>query len=151
MSRLLNPNPGECVDRQTILILKVEAAKAAGIWAKPYADECTAIQKYLHENFLLLASKNLQDPYDRHYALLADINKRLWELEDNQRAALAYIKSQEVLKLDVQLDIKKYGVKAMLITELNDLRAQEVKEINTLFGIQANNNREKIYTTAAGS
>ena len=139
---VINPNPGTCVDRQTILILKIEAGqKKNGVFVKHWADECNAIQDYLEKNFFLLVPKSIQDPYDKLYKELAAVNKQLWDLEDEQRIALAEFESKhglsatELVPDGLEDLLLKTGIRSFKITKLNNKRAQLVSQINTLFGI----------------
>lgn len=132
---ILNPGPGPCVDRQTILILKIRMGQKVGKFVKHWADECNAIQDYLQKNWLLVAPKSIQDPYDKLYKELEDVNKQLWDLEDEQRLGLAEYEGNEqsgIVDPDVFL---KAGARSFKITKLNNRRAQLVQGINTLFGI----------------
>lgn len=130
--QLLKPSPGVCVDRQTILILKIEAAKKKHIFAKHFGDECNAIQDYLQNNFFILIPKSLQDPYDKLYKQLEQVNQELWNLEDEQRIALReYEKDPQV----PDSFLISTGERSFKITKLNNQRSCLVQDINSLFGI----------------
>lgn len=134
--RLLNPNPGECVDRQTILELKITAAVEKKIWAKPWGDECNAIQDYLEKNWLMIAPKTLQHDYDSLYKELKRINGELWKLEDEIRE----LAKKELTWANGEKD--RVVEIALLIPKLNDERAEAVRKLNALFTISS---QEKIY------
>lgn len=149
--RMLQPSPGEAVDRQTILQLKCQHGQKKGVNVKPFVDENNALQEYLEKNWLLLTQKSMQDPYDRLWAALKEVNKKLWDLEDEIRTlkvslGIAKIPAHDaacMISGNMQnpkcLRIVEIG---LLVPELNDRRAKLVQEMNALFGIRT---QEKLY------
>lgn len=118
---------------------------------KPFVDENEALQQYLEKNWLLLTPKSLQDPYDRLFTELEQINKQLWELEDEIRSlkhklGMMSMSAKEaacLLSGNIQrpecLRIIEIG---LVVPELNDRRAATVQKLNALFGITS---QEKVY------
>lgn len=161
--RLFRPNPGEIVDRQTILQLKAEAGSnpamtttdetdmpapgaivtrkvmhnASKVNIQPFLDESEMCQQALEKNwFDSLTTKDKQDAFDTYYNELLEVNRALWKLEDRAR----------ILKAapDKFQDLANKSAAEVLfsITDLNDQRAEIVKKINSLWGITA---QEKMY------
>lgn len=161
--RLLAPSPGECADRQSILALKIKFGSrgenaylseedskdtevgeyfrdvlkdAPPINIQPFIDENEMIQRHLEKNWLvsLDASKGLK--YDTLFEELAEINLQVWKLTDQ-----AHVLKDAPDRHQEQAN-KRAAEVLFLITELNDRRAQLVREINMLFEI---NTVEKIF------
>lgn len=165
MSRLLRPNPGECVDRQTILELKAEHGQSldpqqvtdhikqdteaatvvktvmlnpSKVNIKPFLDEHEAIQRYLEEYYFpnIQAFPDRQTSYDSLYKQLGEVNSGLWNLEDQARILRAAPdKHQEVAN-------QRAAEVLFTITEMNDKRSELVKQINAIWNI---NSQEKLY------
>lgn len=139
--RLLQPNPGECVDRQTILEIKMAFAEkkkllrdgTGAINTTHLVAEHRAIQSYLEKEWFKLVRKDLSKPYDELLLQLKQVNQRLWNLEDEIR---------EYRKSPSRWPDKQIAACAFAIAEQNDLRATLVARINALFGI---NTQEKMY------
>ena len=155
--RMLQPSPGEAVDRQTILQLKCQHGQKKGVNVKPFVDENNALQEYLEKNWLLLTQKSMQDPYDRLWAALKEVNKRLWDLEDEIRLLKSSLTklpgvhqsqmSAREMACLISGNIQNISCMriieiGLLVPELNDRRAQLVQELNALFGIRT---QEKLY------
>jgi hypothetical protein len=163
--RLFRPNPGECVDRQTILELKAEHVQsldpqrtynkdkiktddkridkivfegASRINIKPFLDEHDEIQVYLEKNWFpeIASSKEKQKQFDVLYAELAEVNGQLWKLEDQVRIYL-----QAPMGYEREADIRSLEV-YRTITTLNNKRSELVKQVNTLWGLSV---IEKLY------
>lgn len=115
MGRLMNPGPGELVDRLSILARKIEERPGEG--GKHWAEEASAVAKGLGDltggwaNFFRMA-----------FALAAT-NARLWEMEDRLRCfRVAGFYRQDVAEL------------AFAVQAANDRRDGLIREINQLFG-----------------
>lgn len=170
--RMLQPWPGEIADRQTILALKIKAGGAgsepenivrldeSGVLArpdgsevnaartlirgtskvniKPFVEENEALQRYLEKNWFM----HITDggvAFDELLDQLGDVNGNLWRLEDESRD----------LKHTFEKGVDNFGtldeqarVILFAINNQNDIRADLVKKINMLFGIES---QEKIY------
>lgn len=79
--RLIDPGPGELLDRETILGLKIKAASAVGKQTAHFEHELTGIRERLDP--FRVALKPLSVWAD---ALLS-VNQLIWEAIDNLRAA----------------------------------------------------------------
>lgn len=146
---LLQPSPGHCVDRQTILQLKCHNGLKRNLNIQPFVDENNALQTYLEKNWFMLAKKNIQHAYDTAFTKLKGINTELWALEDEIRRLLKIVPEGDVPDVAGYLasnghmpEVKRLIEIALYIPQLNDRRAQAVAEINALFGI---NTMEKVY------
>jgi hypothetical protein len=137
MSRMLNPSPGEVADRQTILQLKIQYGSSQTLPRKVqhFAQEHGRLQEYLEDQWFPQLATELRAIYDQLCSRLATINKDLWECEDQARALRAATNNRQ--------SVHQAGELLFEITHLNDDRAEVVKKINELFGI---NVQEKIYT-----
>ena len=149
--RMLQPSPGEAVDRQTILSLKMHHGAKKGMNVKAFVDENNELQRYLEQNFFLIAPKALQDPYDRAFNALKEVNRQLWDLEDEIRnlkiefggGGLSAQEMARVISGQIHLPASLRIIEiSLLIPELNDRRAKLVQEINRLFGIYS---QEKVF------
>ena len=161
--RMIKPSPGECADRQTILKLKIAAAdpgeakvgydevytatpdgnerkvnrtilqNAPKVNVQPFLMENEEIQRYL-EVFWFPDFPKVGDRYDELFDTLAEINERLWKLEDEARVLRRAKKDPNTV----------YRAATVLfeITEENDKRSEMVQTINQLFGIEG---KEKVY------
>ena len=159
--RFLRPNPGECVDRQTILALKIEYGSgktgdpevtdniveqapdesktvvrtqmknASPVNIQPFIDENEEIQKYLEKN------------YFPDIAAFADKQKKF----DEYFEQLGELNS-DLWKLEDQIRILRDAPDtnsaivaergwevAKLIASFNDRRAMMVRQINSLWNI----------------
>jgi hypothetical protein len=136
MSRMLNPSPGEVADRQTILQLKIQhgTSHTSTPTVQHFAQEHDHLQEYLEDKWFPQLATELRASYDQLYSRLATINKNLWECEDQARALRDAANNRQ--------SVHQAGELLFEITHLNDDRAEVVKEINELFGI---NVQEKIY------
>jgi hypothetical protein len=132
--RLLRPNPGEAVDRQTILRLKMEFGESKNLHTLHFQQEHEELQKYLHETFFVMMCRDVQKPYDDLYAELYDVNNFLWQQEDNIRSYI--IKHSGVAASELPHDdLVAIATIGLAIAQLNDKRAQLVMNINKLFGV----------------
>lgn len=159
--RLLKPSPGEAVDRQTILELKIKYGSQGAdenmtmesmdkdesglvrfkmdnpskVNIEPFLEENEQIQKYLEKNWFpdLPPAKGVE--YDKQLEELANLNEQIWKLTDR-----AHVLTEAINRTD---EIIQRAAEVMfLITELNDKRAVVVQKINRLFNI---NMQEKIF------
>ena len=163
MSRLLNPDPGELVDRMTILELKIahvelqkdfdndERKTSGGVVARtivsnpmkinvhPFVDELEGIRTYLVKNFIpdIEPFDDKSTAYDNYYNELKEVNNQLWDLEDIARTlrdAPGDMSTQSLYARGYDTMCK--------ITTANDKRAEIVKSINGLWGF---NTQEKLH------
>lgn len=134
---LLTPSPGEVVDRQTILELKIEAAKRKKIPANAFADEYDQLQAYLEKNSFTRAP--VQHDRDTLYKKLKEVNTQLWHIEDDIRLIIRQAGDPSKLSADQKVLVCKVSFE---IPRLNDQRAELVQQINKLFNISR---PEKLY------
>jgi sRNA-binding carbon storage regulator CsrA len=165
MPRLIKPDPGECVDRQTIVVLKAKygqsldeqkvtdkvktdnekqqivATKFTGaskINIQPFIDENESLQQYLEEFYfpLLLTSPDKQNQFDKLYDELLELNGDIWKLEDQVRIYL-----EAPTGVEAAADLRLLEV-YKTITRSNNKRSVLVKQINAIWGI---NFQEKLH------
>ena len=125
---LMNPSPGELVDRKTILHLKIEAGRRKQVDVGHFRQELELIEAALVEWFCKTSGTD-RGAYDAATRDLADVNQQLWRAEDEVRA-LPRSERDRLAEL------------AKLIPELNDRRAELVQQVNRLFRV---GQVEKIY------
>lgn len=125
---LINPSPGELVDRKTILHLKIAAGERKRVKVAHFQKELELIEAALAEWFRKAAGANRR-AYDAATQGLADVNQKLWHAEDEVRA------------LDGR-QRDRLAELAKLIPALNDHRAELVREVNRVFGVDQ---VEKLY------
>lgn len=156
---LFKPTPGEMVDRQTILTLKVEFIQSQGdseeetianpsgegtkvitrskvtskLSSHHFVDELEQIRTRLLTDWIPPLEVRGEDKvglYDRLYDDLMDVNSQLWDLEDKARVLRDAPSS---VASDV---LFQQGYDTLCnITRLNDKRAELVKSINALWEI----------------
>jgi hypothetical protein len=119
----MTPSPGEVIDRMAILELKIKHSER-----KEFRDEKESLHKYL-------ASKEWVIPNELHQEL-AKINTRLWVLEDNQRDILKALNDKDPINWPMQSQ-ETYLCNAVIVTQLNDARAETVRRINASCGIDS--------------
>lgn len=118
---LMNPTPGELLDRQTILHLKIDAGRRRRVGVSHFEEELRMIEAALAEWF----SKNPgadRSAFDAVAKELADVNGKLWNAEDEVRALSPRARD-------------RLAEFAKLIPQLNDLRADLVQRVNRLFRV----------------
>lgn len=115
--RLINPGPGEYLDRKTILDLKIAAARQRGIEHLHFDREWSACMERL-EAYRKLHS----DKWDGWERSLADVNRLVWDAIDEQR--LAEKEGDEAAEA-------QWGRTAL---HGNDLRGKLIHEVNRHFG-----------------
>ncbi|MCI0402564.1 MAG: hypothetical protein L0212_03470 [Acidobacteria bacterium] len=125
---LLNPSPGELVDRKTILQLKIAAGERKQVSVAHFQKELQLIEAALAEWFRKRAGADGR-AYEEATRGLAEVNQKLWHAEDEVRA-LARTERDRLAEL------------AKLIPELNDHRAELVRAVNRVFGVDQ---VEKLY------
>lgn len=125
---LMNPSPGELVDRKTILRLKIAAGERKKVSVAHFQKELELIEAALADWFRRSSGAD-RSAYDAATRGLAEVNQKLWHAEDevrgldgNQRDRLAEL--------------------AKLIPALNDHRAELVRQVNRVFGVDQ---VEKLY------
>jgi hypothetical protein len=134
---LIRPNPGACVDRQTILDLKIAEAPKMGIDPQHFEMERRAVQLYLEQSwFAAPIQSNWKESFNSYFSELAKVNQELWVLEDEIRYVRSLSGEEKAKRKDRIVSI------ALAIPALNDERAVVVGKIDALFGITA---PEKIY------
>jgi len=137
---LLRPTPGVCVDRQSILRLKIDQASKRSLKSGHFADEHRALQDYLEEHWFPSIKHNQRKEFVLHSRALAKVNRALWDLEDE-------IRRLRSLSAGGRERASKHIVSiAFAIPELNDDRARLVEKINALFDVIA---QEKLYLSAS--
>ena len=118
---LVNPTPGELVDRKTILHLKIEAGRRKQVDTTHFQQELEMIEAALTDWFAKHASAD-RGAYEEATRGLADVNQQLWHAEDEVRA-LPRTERERLADL------------AKLIPALNDRRAGLVQQVNRLFRV----------------
>jgi len=139
--QLLRPSPGECVDRQTILRIKIQEGAKTGLDCRHFGDEDGALQLYLERTWFQAATSDRVEQLQLFSAELKKVNQSLWDLENKIRN-LKSLSSEE--RDERTKDIVSI---ALAIPELNDERARLVAVINSLFGLTA---QEKLYCSILG-
>ena len=129
---LLNPTPGEVVDRLTILELKITAAGKRNAPTAELQAEQLQLQQLMreHEQAVIedcMGDDDLWETKQNQIRIvtngLAAVNALLWECEDNVRE----LPVTEALKL---------AALAKQIARLNDNRATLKKELSELYGLK---------------
>lgn len=145
MTRLLNPSPGEILDRLSILELKIEFAKRKNVLSTHFEAEKASLQEAM-----LPWDRSVHDDYhgdekaldqQRVYIAankngLTSMNSLIWAAEDEVRAT----GENEVFKL---------ARLCKQISRWNDSRALFVSKLNELYGLA--NEPEKLYSKKAGA
>lgn len=163
---LFKTDPGQLVDRQTILELKIEHSNvefepektdiisdkrgsrvlqrtvvnknALGTKIHLFFDELELIQKALLEKWIpdIYNSDDKVKSYDELYEQLSEVNSQLWDLEDQIRIL------RDAPDKFEELAAKRAAEVAFAIADLNDKRAGIVKQFNSLWNV---NTEEKQY------
>ena len=152
--------PGDLADRQTIIELKINHCNAefdedkqdkprGGVArvlvnknvvnVAPFLDELDLIRKRLEKDWVPdLNFRNKVEDYDKLYDKLSDTNSQLWDAEDKIRALKVAPESiQRILSW-----LQQVADTALLIVDLNDTRAELIKQINALWNYTT---QEKMY------
>jgi len=137
---LLQPTPGECFDRQTILLLKEEAARGRGLPLDHFMEEHEKLAEYIEQRWMKILPARSRQILDALTFQLADINNRLWQLEDQIRLFKARYEKLDT-RLQHNVGWEGFDIAAEIAQE-NDRRAELVRAINALFGCVR---EEKIY------
>jgi hypothetical protein len=137
--RLLNPSPGEVLDRLSILELKIMAAKKREISSTHFEAEKASLDERMRDWDQGITEDCLGDG-DRLDATLqkvainknglAAVNALLWDAEDKARAT-------------PENSAFTLAVLCKQIIKLNDARARHVRELDLLYGIS--DGEEKMY------
>ena len=125
---LMNPSPGELLDRRTILRLKIEAGQRRQVDVGHFQEELGLIEAALADWLGKTADVDRR-AYDEATKELAKVNRQLWGAEDE-------VRQLRRTERDRLADLAK------LIPELNDRRADLVQKVNRLFRV---GHVEKIY------
>jgi hypothetical protein len=163
---IIRPKPGELVDRQTILELKLvhcdtgvmerqpemrpkamlkavtrqvlEGDKTKHRNALAFMDEYELVQDYLIKYYIpdIATSDQIVSKYDSLYDQLSDINGKIWELEDEAR-----ILRDAPDRFAVQAS-KRAAEVLFSINDLNDKRSEIIHQIDLLWNID---HQEKMY------
>ncbi|MFQ5694624.1 MAG: DUF4254 domain-containing protein [Terriglobia bacterium] len=126
--RLINPSPGELLDRKTILHLKIEAGRQRQVAVVHFQEELEMIEAALADWARRNAGTDRR-AYAEATEELAEVNRKLWHAEDEVRE-LPRSETQRLADL------------AKSIPELNDRRADLVQRVNRLFRVDQ---AEKMY------
>jgi hypothetical protein len=167
MGNILNPSPGDLVDRQTILQIKIEHCGIEGqghaptsveileqtaqksvtrtkvsdlteVNIQPFLIEHEAIQQRLELDWFSKLTPKQGDEFEELMGQLRHYNSELWKLEDQARVLRAAPRD-EVYR---QTIVVRKANTLDAITTANDTRAALVKAINKLWGIEI---VEKLY------
>lgn len=167
MGNIINPSPGDLVDRQTILQIKIEHCGTEGgglqpvsvemleqspqksvtrttmlekskINIQPFLIEHEAIQRKLEMDWFPKINDKQGDEFELLMEQLRHMNSELWNLEDQARVLRAAPRN-EVYKSTV---IERKANTLDAISTANDARIALIASINALWGIEV---QEKIY------
>ena len=119
---LLQPTPGEVLDRLCIVRLKIVAYHMAGKNDVALVDEGCQLLSYLQ-------GLQLSDSWPELASQLEDTNRALWKAEDEVRIPNATV-------LQIASAVQN-------ITKLNDLRCSLIRQIDKACGVESI--EEKIY------
>jgi len=166
MGNILNPSPGDLVDRQTILEVKLNHCGVEGntglqpvsaelmeqspqksvsrtkllektdVDIQPVIREHEAIQQKLELDWFTKLMPDDGDKFDKMMSELSNVNAELWKLEDQARVLRLAPDKQNGTVI-----IRKAET-LDAITLNNDLRAELVRKINALWRIDT---QEKMY------
>lgn len=137
---LLHPSPGECVDRQTILKLKIANAKAKEKESQHFQEEFESLVQFLEQHWFPKARGEWRQRFMQYTDELQTVNQTLWNLEDEIRELKAFPEEKR------RLHRERIVAVAFAVPENNDVRARVVAKINALFGLSV---PEKLYLDAA--
>ena len=126
---LLKPTIGEMLDRKIILSMKMINGAIKGLDVKPWKEEYEALESAIKLQ-LINDDKDTGIPIDLELELKS-VNGILWQLEDEIRR---YIKAGNNFPICSA---------AIAIVTTNDKRMNIIKQINAVFGQQAD---EKVYS-----
>src|SRR5689334_11309077 len=124
---LLHPSPGECVDRQTILRLKISNARKLEMEHRHFIDEYEVLQQFLEHTWFPEGKGSWRPLFEQYAVELGKVNQTLWDLEDEIR----YLKN--LSEEERQLRLERLVTVALAIPEMNDVRARVVAKLNALF------------------
>ena len=93
--QLLRPSPGECVDRQTILQIKIQEATKAGSHGQHFRDEDRELQLYLERTWFQAAKGDVVKRLELFSADLKKVNQSLWDLENKIRSLKLLPKAEQ--------------------------------------------------------
>lgn len=122
--RLIDPGPGELMDRETILVKKIAVAALIGRPIDHFAQELLQVQERLAGRIGDRLDRFTQQTYR---SALSRLNGGIWEAIDNLRG------SQR------DTDAAYWGRQAM---SLNDERAAVIADLNHACGVEIG--REKV-------
>jgi len=114
---LLKPTPGECMDRLSILVIKVTKFKEKELNPSHFELEATEIKKYLSMKYPGVVKS---DHYHSFMGKLIALNWELWHLIDRQHE---------------NAPDSVYVGWARQTVRLNDERMKLIKDINESFGV----------------
>lgn len=141
--RLLDPDVGEIIDRESILQLKIDAGMKKGVSTQNWEEELRQLDMFMQkkiQDWQRTATGFSMDEFGRYNAELTIVNAKLWQAEDEIRALR---KSGSCVDgRPVGAHAENVATLALHIADLNDVRAALVGKINRLFGVIA---EEKIY------
>lgn len=132
--RLLNPSPGEIMDRITILTLKIDAAQKREMNPAHFEAEKQMLEEKMQFwNAALrsdMAPQEIWDDIAKHTNGLIAVNNLLWAAEDDVRST----SDTEAFKL---------ARLCKQIASWNDARAYHIGQFSALYGMQ--DGPEKLY------
>ena len=132
MTRLINPGPGEMLDRLSILALKILYGRVAGKDVKAFELERGAL-------FAKVAgSRTLTGQGFEAFVELSTVNSVLWHLEDDLRVLRA------ATDPTVPTQWREAALCAYRIQEFNDKRAELIMAINRQVGDQWEEKNEQL-------
>lgn len=116
--RVMNPGPGEIVDRLTVVARKIVESAKGSERRKQFEAEMSELFSAIGKNFGDIdATKNAY--------LLAATNAAIWQLEDELRSC----------RNEEEVNAEHVKTVAYRIQELNDSRAVFVATINNICGV----------------
>lgn len=122
--RLLNPSPGEVVDRLTILELKIQAANKREVSDVHFQVEKVQLEEYLSSRWdheIKVGTSVLWEQIKEQWNGLMAVNGLLWMAEDDVRET-PDTESFKLARLCKQ------------IANLNDQRSKLVQKLSELYG-----------------
>lgn len=138
MTRLLEPDLGEVLDRLAILQLKLDHGMGRNVPTAAWEEEQRQLDDYLQKKIQAwqsVATGFAQEEFGKANAELVVVNGKLWAAEDEIRT---YCKTEQL----TDDECRDLATLAMRIADLNDVRCNLVQKINRLFGVET---QEKIY------
>jgi hypothetical protein len=121
--RIINPGPGELLDRWTILELKIEHARDRGMSWEHFEDELFAIK-----NILTAVQLKYQDAFPVWKGNLSDVNRAVWVATDQQHELFGDEAGTWVK------DVKAFAECSLRAVRFNDIRGRMIHHVNEKCG-----------------